>query len=295
MSAMAPSQRLDFSPIEQRKPLHAPNGARVIIWPVLALEVWDIGRAMARTVLPPPQHQALIPDVPNWTWHEYGMRVGFWRLKKMFQSLGISPTVTLNARVCLDYPAVANACLEMGWELNAHAYEQVPMHKLDDQRASIFRAIEVITKFAGRRPRGWFGPGLTQTFETLDHLAEAGIEYIGDWVLDDQPCILRTTSKPIVALPYNFEVHDIAMMAIQHHESSAFLKRALDQFECLYEEGAQTPRVMALAVHPYLSGMPHRIKYVRQAFEHFKSQGAVHICDGEHILDWYLSQTDVSI
>ncbi|MGH8185804.1 MAG: polysaccharide deacetylase family protein, partial [Steroidobacteraceae bacterium] len=86
-------------------------------------------------------------------------------------------------------------------------------------------------------------------------------------MLDDQPCTLRTKYKPIVALPYNFEVHDIAMMAIQHHESSAFLRRALDQFECLYEEGQDNPRVMALAVHPYLSGAPHRIKYVRQAFE----------------------------
>ena len=147
MTALSPAQRLEFSSIEKRAPLPAPDGARVILWPVFALEVWDIGRAMARTVLPPPQHQPLIPDVPNWTWHEYGMRVGFWRLKRMFQALGVSPTVTLNARVCLEYPEVAAACKEMGWEFNAHAYEQVPMHKLDDQRASIFKTMEVIEKF----------------------------------------------------------------------------------------------------------------------------------------------------
>jgi peptidoglycan/xylan/chitin deacetylase (PgdA/CDA1 family) len=291
MTAMAPAERLEFSSIETRQRLRAPNGARVILWPVFALEVWDIGRAMARTVLPPPQHQPLIPDVPNWTWHEYGMRVGFWRLRKMFQQLGVSPTVTLNARVCLEYPQVAAACREAGWELNAHAYEQVPMHKLEDQRASIFKTLEVIEKFSGKRPRGWFGPGLTQTFDTIDYLAEAGIEYIGDWVLDDQPCVLKTRHRPIVALPYNFEVHDIAMMAIQQHESSAFLRRATDQFDCLYEEGEQHPRVMALAVHPYLSGAPHRIKYVRQAFDYCMAKPGVHVADGEHILDWFAAES----
>jgi peptidoglycan/xylan/chitin deacetylase (PgdA/CDA1 family) len=197
--------------------------------------------------------------------------------------------VTLNARVCLEYPEVAAACREMGWEFNAHAYEQVPMHKLDDQRASIFKTMDVIEKFSGKRPRGWFGPGLTQTFDTVDYLAEAGIQYIGDWVLDDQPCVLKTKHAPIVALPYNFEIHDIAMMAIQHHESSAFLRRAIDQFDCLYEEGERSPRVMALAVHPYLSGAPHRIKYVRQAYEYCLGKPRVQVWDGEHILDWFNS------
>ena len=222
------------------------------------------------------------------------MRVGFWRLKRMFQALGVSPTVTLNARVCLEYPEVAAACKEMGWEFNAHAYEQVPMHKLDDQRASIFKTMEVIEKFCGKRPRGWFGPGLTQTFETIDYLAEAGIQYIGDWVLDDQPCVLKTKHKPVVALPYNFEVHDIAMMAIQHHESDAFLRRAVDQFDCLYEEGEKSPRIMALAVHPYLSGAPHRIKYVRQAYEYCMSKPRVQVWNGERILDWFARATGLS-
>ena len=83
---------------------------------------------MARTVIPPPQGQVLLPDVPNWTWHEYGMRVGFWRLKRMYERLGIAPTVTLNARVCETYPPVVQACVDSGWELNAHSYEQSWAH-----------------------------------------------------------------------------------------------------------------------------------------------------------------------
>ena len=287
---MKPGDRLPYSGIDDRKPLAMPGDARMIIWPVLALEVWDITRAMARMVLPPPQGVPMIPDAPNWSWHEYGMRVGFWRVKRMLDELDIRPTVTLNARTCLEYPRVATACLDSGWEFNAHAYEQIPMHKLEDESASIKKTVKVIKNFSGKAPRGWFGPGLTQTYTTIDYLAEAGSEYIGDWVLDDQPVWVKTTSKPIVALPYNYEVHDIVLMAIQNHTSEVFLQRALDYFETIYSESQKTTKIMAIAMHPYLSGAAHRIKYVRETFEHILSKPGVECWDGEHILDWFVKE-----
>ena len=290
MKGMKPGDRLPYSGIDERKLLKLPGGARMIIWPVLALEVWDITRPMARMVIPPPQGIPMIPDAPNWSWHEYGMRVGFWRVKRMLDELGVRPTVTLNARTCLEYPRVAKACLDNGWELNAHAYEQIPMHKLEDEKASIRKTMKVITSFSGRAPRGWFGPGLTQTYDTIDYLAEAGIEYIGDWVLDDQPVWVTTASKPIVALPYNYEIHDIVLMAIQNHCSEVFLQRALDYFETIYAESHETTKVMAVAMHPYLSGAAHRIKYVRETFEHILSQPDVVCWDGEQILDWFIKE-----
>ena len=148
---MKPGDRLTYSSIDERKSLKLPGGARMIIWPVLALEVWDITRPMARMVLPPPQGIPMIPDAPNWSWHEYGMRVGFWRVRRMLDELRVRPTVTLNARTCLDYPRVAKACLDNGWELNAHAYEQIPMHKLEDEIASIRKTMKVIRNFPARR------------------------------------------------------------------------------------------------------------------------------------------------
>ena len=288
---MHPRDRLAYSPIENRPPLAFPKGVRLVVWPVLALEEWDMARPMARMVISPPQGQPMQPDHPNWSWHEYGMRVGFWRLRKMMLKLGISPTVTLNARVCETYPEVAQACVDSGWELNAHGYDQVPMHKLDDQRASIVKSIDMIEKFCGKRPRGWFGPGLTQTFDTLDYLSEAGIEYIGDWVLDDEPVTLKTTHKPVVALPYNFEIHDIVMMALQHHPSEVWHTRALDHFKTLYAESAERPKIMAIACHPYLSGVPHRIGHVQQTFAEILAHDGVVAWNGEKILDWYLSSS----
>jgi allantoinase len=289
---LKPRERLDYLPIDCRPPLRFPEGIRLVLWPVLALENWDIERAMARTVIPPPQGQPLLPDVPNWTWHEYGMRVGFWRLQGMFSRLGIAPTVTLNSSVCGDYPAVVEACLERGWELNAHGVEQIPMHKLPDQRAAIVQAIDTLERFSGKRPRGWFGPGLTQTYETIDYLAEAGIEYIGDWVLDDEPVTLRTTARPIVALPYNFEQHDIVLMALQHQSSAMLYERTLDAFEVLYAESDDRAKILAIACHPYLSGVPHRIGHVERTFEALLSRRGVAAWDGARILDWYLSVRD---
>ncbi len=287
---MLPSERLDFVPIEGRPPLARPGDARLILWPVLALEEWDIARPMARTIIPPPQGRTMLPDVPNWSWHEYGMRVGFWRVRRVLERLGIMPTVTLNAKVCQSYPQVVEACLKSGWELNAHSFEQIPMHKLEDQRAVIRRSIDIIQRFSGQRVRGWFGPGLTQTYDTIDYLAEEGIEYIGDWALDDEPVTLRTSTRPIVALPYNFEIHDIVMMALQHHASEVWYSRTMDHFECLFAEAAERPKVMAIACHMYLSGVPHRIRHVERAYEAMVRRPGVVVWDGAKILDWYLAQ-----
>lgn len=287
---MHPRERLAYSPIDSRPPLKLPDGVRMVIWPVLALEEWDMGRPMARMVISPPQGQPQQPDHPNWSWHEYGMRVGFWRMRKVFTRLGVTPTVTLNARVCETYPEVVKACMDSGWELNAHGYDQVPMHKTEDQRGVVMKSMDIIEKFSGKRPRGWFGPGLTQTFDTLDYLSEAGVEYIGDWVLDDEPVTLKTTHKPVVALPYNFEIHDIVMMALQHHPSDMMYLRARDQFEWLYQESAERPKIMAIACHPYLSGVPHRIGHVHRTFEELLGREGVVCWDGAKILDWYLGQ-----
>ena len=285
-----PRDRAPFSAIVDRPPLKLPNKARVVLWTIVNLEVWDISRPMARQIIPAPTGQVLLPDVPNWSWHEYGMRVGFWRMKKMLERVGATPTITLNGRVCESYPQVVQACVDAGWELNAHGYEQVPMHKVEDQRAVINKSIETIERFWGRRPRGWFGPGLTQTFDTLDYLSEAGIEYIGDWVLDDEPVTLKTKHKPVVALPYNFEIHDIVLFTSQYHPSAVFYERAMDQFDCLYEEAAERPKIMAIACHPYLSGVPHRLAHVERTFAEILGREGVVSWTGEQILDWYLGQ-----
>jgi allantoinase len=285
---MTPRKRSRYSAIVDRPPLELPDRARIVVWTIVNLEFWSISRPMARQVLPAPTGEALLPDVPNWAWHEYGMRVGVWRFFELFRRLGIHPTLSINARVCEAYPRVAEAARAAGWEFMGHAWEQMPIHKVGNQRKMIGKSLATLERFAGTRPRGWLGPGLTQTYETPELLAEAGVEYIGDWVYDDEPTEILTKRGPLVTLPYSVELNDIPMMLVQHHESSYFTTRVIDSFERLYQEGAERAKIMAIAIHPYISGQPHRIKYLKAVYDHITRYAGVLHWNGIEILDWYL-------
>ena len=284
---MIPRERVPYSAIVDRPKMTLPNDGKIIVWTIVNLEVWDISKPMARQVIPAPTGAVLLPDVPNWSWHEYGMRVGFWRFHELYERLGIKPTLSINARVCEDYPRVAQACLDSGWEFMGHSYQQGPIHLEPDQPRMIKQSLDVIEKFTGKRPVGWLGPGLTQTYETPDHLAAAGIKYIGDWVYDEEPTEIQTEHGPLITIPYTVENNDIPMMAVQHHEASYWTQKCIDTFDRLYQEGSDRPRVMAIAIHPYISGQPFRIKYLEEVYKHMiKHQGVVH-WNGEQIMNWY--------
>jgi peptidoglycan/xylan/chitin deacetylase (PgdA/CDA1 family) len=286
-----PRERFDYSAIVDRAPLHLPRGARLAVWTIVNVEEWDIQGPMPRTVLPPPAGGSGVPDVPNWAWHDYGMRVGFWRLKAALDRYRIPTTCAINASVCLSYPRIAEAARDAGWEFMGHSFVQRSLHAVPDQREVIRKSVDTIRRFTGRPPRGWLGPGLTETWETLDLLAEEGIEYVCDWVNDDQPYEIKTASRPLVMVPYTVEVNDIPMMLIQHRAAHEWFDRARDQFDRLHAEGRHTARVMAMAVHPYISGVPHRIKYFEQVYAYMKKKPGVLFCKGEDILDWYRAGT----
>jgi peptidoglycan/xylan/chitin deacetylase (PgdA/CDA1 family) len=286
---MIPRERLAFSAIVDRPKLKLPDGGRIIVWTIVNLEVWDISRAMARQVLPPPTGVTTLPDVPNWTWHEYGMRVGFWRFHALYEGLKIRPTLAINARVCVDYPRVAQACKDSGWEFMGHSYEQGPIHNEKDQPAMIRRTLDTIQSFTGKPALGWLGPGLTETLDTPEYLAAAGIKYIGDWVHDDEPTEIKTANGPLITLPYSMETNDIPVMMVQHHEAPYWTQKCIDSFDRLYQEGAERPKIMAIAIHPYISGQPFRIKYLEQIYDYVNRFPGVLHWNGEQILDWYLT------
>lgn len=284
---MIPRERAAYSAIVDRPTISLPGDCRIVVWTIVNLEVWDITRPMARQVLPAPTGQTPLPDLPNWAWHEYGMRVGVWRFFRLFEELGIRPTLSINARVCEDYPRVAAQARDAEWEFMGHAWDQIPIHKIDDQRGMIRKSLDTIAAFTGTRPIGWLGPGLTETEETPDLLTEAGIRYIGDWVYDDEPTEIETNHGKLVTLPYTVELNDIAAMLVQHHESPYWLKRCADSFDRLYQEGAERPKFMAIAIHPYISGQPHRIRYLEQVYDYINRHAGVLHWNGLDIMKWW--------
>jgi peptidoglycan/xylan/chitin deacetylase (PgdA/CDA1 family) len=294
---MRPGERLTYTAAIDRPRIELPHGKTLAVWPVVNVEHWLIDNPMPRQVLSPPTGVAMQPDVPNWAWHEYGMRVGFWRFAEAFARHGIRPTLSVNGSVCTAYPRVAGAARDAGWEFMGHGFVQVPTHKVSDQRAMIHTTVETIRGFTGEQVAGWLGPGLTETLETPDLLAEAGIRYIADFVVDDRPARLRTAHGEVLTMPYSVELNDIPLSMIQYHGSEELLVRARRQADRLIAEAASPgplggTKVMCFAIHPYITGVPHRIAALEALLDDLAARPEVVFMQGREIRDWYLASGD---
>jgi allantoinase len=286
---MLPTERITYDPIVGRKKQTLPDGARMAVWVIVNVEEWDIQKTMPRTVLTPPAGGSPMPDIPNWAWHEYGNRVGFWRLLETLDNLNITAALAINGTAIKAYEAISRAAVERKWEFIGHGLTQTNMQHVKNEREDIIATRTEIERVTGRKPRGWLGPGLTETWETPDLLIEEGFDYVADWVLDDQPVWLKTRTKPILNVPYTQECNDVAMMLIQHHAATEYRNRAIDQFNQIYSDAADSARIMALVVHPYIMGAPHRSRYFREALEHIRAHKDVVFWTGERIHDWFVA------
>jgi len=291
---MRMSDRAPYQAFPDRERLTLPGNARVAVWFIVNVEEWAIERPMPRQVLTAPMGNVLQPDLPNWSWHEYGMRVGVWRIFDALAALGIRPTLSVNGSVCTAYPRVAAAARDAGWEFMGHGFVQVPTHKVADQRAMIRDTVDTISAFTGQPVAGWLGPGLTETLETPDLLAEHGIAWLGDFVVDDLPARIATAHGPILALPYSVELNDVPIIALQHGDERELPRRArLQAARLLAEaEAADSVRVMGIAIHPYLSGVPHRIAALEALFAECAADPRIAILQGEAIARWYHASGD---
>ncbi|UCG73878.1 MAG: polysaccharide deacetylase family protein [Chromatiales bacterium] len=283
-----PEERFEFSAMPQRDRLKLPDNARMAVYLIANIEEWDIGKPIAREYVTSPAGVQTVPNVPNWAWHEYGMRVGIWRMMDSLAKRGLKAGVAINARVCEGAgEPVARAMLDAGWGFMGHGYAQAAIHTLDDQQAAIQKSYDVLKSYTGKAPKGWLGPGLHETLDTLDYLAETGFKYVCDWPMDEHPVQMKTSAGPVMAMPYSMELSDLPLMVVQQHESVHWLQRALDQFDRLYEEGAEQPRIMAMSIHPYIMGVPHRIKYFEAAYDHMLKRKNVWFTTPDEIYDWF--------
>jgi len=283
--------RLHHQPIINRPKLLLKNNKKIILWVIVNLEVWDPDLPQPRNILPPPMNAPMLPDLPNWSWHEYGMRVGFWRILKALQERQISSTLALNATVVDYYPETVEAAIKANWEPMGHGYIQRPMHKVDNQFVDIKSAIDKIEYFTKEEVIGWESPGLTETDDTLDILSEHGIKYTANWPVDDLPQDLKVKSgKRMITLPYPIEINDVVMTSVQVHKSDEIFTRGKLQFDRLYQEADENVKIMAISVHPYLTGVPHRISFFEQLLDYILNHQDVEIMTGKDIYNWYTAE-----
>jgi peptidoglycan/xylan/chitin deacetylase (PgdA/CDA1 family) len=264
-----------------------PNGARLAIWVVPNVEHFEDDSLAGASIATPAVEP---PDIPNYSWRDYGLRVGIWRTMRMLDRLGIRATVALNARVCLRYPAVIEACLERNWEIMAHGWtnsQSLSGMSESDERARIPDALQTIEDATGRRPVGWLGPALAETSRTLEILAQEGIRYVGDWVNDEQPYALQTECGPVVAMPYSIEINDIGTFLRRGFTGPDYEVMLRDQFDVLYEESAETGKVLCVALHPFITGVPFRARYLDRALAYMRGHDDVWFATGSEILAAY--------
>ena len=292
----------DFVPLPARKPLRWPDGKRLAVMLTINFEHWDKVRDSAKPYYPggPGIVGGDLPgnvyDNPNYTWREYGQRVGVWRMFDVFDRAGVPATCTMNAKMGLERRAVIDAALARGWEILAHNYVQSEL--LTDfffdeaQEREVIRAtLQVYREVCGRPARGWLSSSLRCTLNTVDLLAEEGLLFTTDLLNDDQPYLIRTRSgRPMVSVPYTSEVNDFTVFMRQGMDVNGALAVFREQFDWLYAESASSARFMNIGLHPHVIGQPFRIRALRDFIDYARGIEGVWFATREEIATWYLQQ-----
>ena len=278
-----------YSLISRRPPLKWPGGARVALWVVPNIEIFSL---LER---PGGLGPGKIPDIPTWAVRDYGNRVGIVRIMQVLERFGVRATVALNSDICLHHPEIIDEGCKRKWEWMGH--NQSNTRRLNEvtaeEEVQIIRdTLSTIERVSGTRPLGWLGSGLQETWNTLDHLAAAGCEYVADWgANDDQPYTMTLENgNTLVSVPYSYDINDKQAFERRNASASDFKDMICRQFDVLYREGAESGRVMHIALHPYLTGLPYRIDALDQALAYICRHEGVWLATGSEIARHYRLQ-----
>jgi len=287
----APYGPFPYSPIIARPALTWPGGAHLALWVIPNIEFFSLAEKVPAAA---GGSGAPVPDVPAWSVRDYGNRIGIFRLMGALDRHGIRATVALNSDLCAQHPAIIEEGNARGWEWMGH--NESNTRRLNEaapgeEAGIIRRALSTIAQATGKRPLGWLGSGLQETWQTLDLLAAEGCEYVADWVNDDQPYTMKLAGgRRMVAMPYSQEINDKPVFERAHRTAAEFRDMICAQFDVLYREGAESGRVMAIAIHPYLTGVPHRIDAFDAALAHICAHPGVWKATGAEIARHFVAQ-----
>lgn len=287
---MQSNPRVPFELSSERKSFEPLNGKPLMVNIAMNIEYWPFERPMPRGILPAPHGaQASLPDVPNFSWVEYGLRSGMPRVLRMLQDRNIRASALINAQVVDVYPSLANAVLDAGWEMVGHGWFQQSLKQVENEEQTIRMSLDKLEAFSGKRPRAWLGPGLGETDATIELLAANGIQFLHDWVIDDLPFWINTDDKPIVGLPYTFDLNDVPIYAIQNQSSDEYLKRVQATLQTFEKETPNQPRVMTLALHPHIIGVPSVASHFEQAIDLLQKRDDTVFVTSSEIGDWFMN------
>ena len=282
------NERYEWSMAPRRKPVTWPHAARVALWVVPALEFFPLDQK-AEPFAAPGGMVTPYPDLRHYTHRDYGNRIGIFRIMKVLDRLGIKASVAINSAVAERYPFLVGEVTRRGWEIIAHGVDMGRLHyggmAIEDERVQVRQAVETLRRVSGQAVKGWLSPAKSESMNTLDLVAAEGIAYVCDWINDDFPYPLKTKHGPIHSMPHSYAISDQTILHQHHHKEDEFVEQVCDQFNVLYRESADHGgRIMAITLHPWVTGQPHRIKALERALSHIMDHDGVWSATGWEIL-----------
>lgn len=262
--------RFGYRGIHGRPLYRWPGGAGLAVYLGFNLEHFAFGEGLGAALGPPsPQ-----PDVLNYSWREYGNRVGAWRCLDLFDRLGLPAAALINTALYEHCPELVAACVARGDELVGHGHTNAERQGTLDETAErelLVHCRALMQRHSGQAPGGWLSPWISESRITPDLLAETGYAYTLNWCHDDQPVPMRTRSGATLwSVPYPQELNDIPMIIARQMDAKDFAQMIVDQLDEMLEQthAADAPAlVMGIALHPYIVGQPYRLRHLRRALE----------------------------
>ena len=274
LGALPDHGRFRYSPITARPGYRWPCDTGLAVYVAINHEHFAFGEGLGASIGPPsPQ-----PDVLNYSWREYGNRVGAWRCLELLDELRWPAAALINTALYEHCPELVAACVARGDEIVGHGHSNAERQGAlaeADERALLAHCRDTIARHTaghGTGPAGWLSPWISESRWTPDLLAETGYRYTLNWCHDDQPVAMQTRSgRTLWAVPYPQELNDIPMIVSRQMDGKDFAQMIVDQFDEMLEQSVRHPRVplvMGIALHPYIVGQPYRLRHLRRALRH---------------------------
>ena len=265
--------------LANRPKVNFKNGKKVALWVNVCLQHFPLN-SQGKPFKAPGSLTMPYPDLRHYTLRDYGNRVGIFRLLKTFEKFNITPSYAINASLALQYPALMQIIANTNAEIIAHGWDMDTLHygglPLSDEQAIIQKTLKTLQQFFKSPIMGWLSPARSQSHNTPHLLAAHGLQYFCDWVNDDMPYTFNTQSGNLTAMPLSYELEDQFIILNNQHSEASYAQQIIDAFDFLLAEAqTQGGRILALNIHPWMLGQPHRIKYLEQALAYITTNTEV--------------------
>lgn len=289
-----------WSPLPSRPPLRWPGGARIALCVIVSLEYLEFEPPDSAVVAPSAVKYTAYPeiyDMHDVSHHEYGNRVGAFRLMRILDRHGIRATAAIDAGVAEHIPFLVDECLRRGWEVAGHG---VALSRLigehmseEEERRHLAHALATVERAVGQRPTGWVSPDYGESTRTVGLLAELGVRYVCDWPNDEQPYRMTVPSGDMVSVPVTIDLDDVFTLRERRVPVHTWGRMLVEAFDRLHREAADSGRLLVLNLHPYLVGQPFRSKVLAQALDTImRRRDDIWLATGDEIADWYRHNAD---